>query len=104
VILLLVNHRQETIHDYSTMSYHRRSNVILLVPQVRAPEDEPRASFTLIQHVKIFDGVNDRQSPGQVLIENNLIKNIRANIQAPQGATVIDGGGQTLMPGRGYNY
>ena len=73
--------------------------VILLVPQVRAQEDAPKATYTLIQNVKIFDGVNDKLTPGIVLIENNLIKQVGDIKTAPEGTTVIDGGGRTLMPG-----
>jgi imidazolonepropionase-like amidohydrolase len=54
---------------------------------------------TLITIVNIFDGVNDGLVPGSVLIENNLITAVGANIKVPQGATVINGGGRTLMPG-----
>ena len=73
--------------------------VILLVPQVRAQEDAPKATYTLIQNVRIFDGVNNKLTPGNVLIENNLIKEVGAIETVPKGAIVIDGGGRTLMPG-----
>ncbi len=62
-----------------------------------AQEDEPKR--VLITNVNIFDGVNDGLKPGSVLIENNLIIAVGANIKVPQGTTVIDGGGRTLMPG-----
>lgn len=54
---------------------------------------------TLIKNVKIFDGIHDRLTPGQVLIENNLIKAVGADVSAPEGANVIDGLGKTLIPG-----
>jgi imidazolonepropionase-like amidohydrolase len=56
---------------------------------------------TLFVNVNVFDG----QSAGirknvSVLIEGSTIAEIKdGSIQAPQGATVIDGGGRTLMPG-----
>jgi imidazolonepropionase-like amidohydrolase len=62
-----------------------------------AQEDE--SERVLITNVNIFDGVNDGLKPGSVLIENNLIIAVGANIKVPQGTTVIDGGGRTLMPG-----
>jgi imidazolonepropionase-like amidohydrolase len=68
----------------------------LLAPSAWA-EDEPLPQ-TLITNVQIFDGVSDKLTPGSVLIEGNLIKEIGDSIAAPK-ATVIDGGGRTLMPG-----
>jgi len=65
--------------------------------RVDAQEEKP--SYTIIKNVNIFDGVHDRLTPGSVLIENNLIKSVGADVQAPKGATIIDGGGRTLMPG-----
>ena len=55
----------------------------------------------LITNVNIFDGRNDNLEEGRnVLVENNLIKTIsRGDISVGEGATVIDGGGRTLMPG-----
>ena len=59
------------------------------------------ASSTLIKNVNIFNGKDDKLISGQnVLVEDKLIKSISsAAIAAPAGATVIDGGGKTLMPG-----
>ncbi|MBO9453039.1 amidohydrolase family protein [Tropicibacter sp. R16_0] len=55
---------------------------------------------TLFVNVYVFDGVNEqRVENASVLIEGNLIKEISTEaIEAPD-ATVIDGGGHTLMPG-----
>ncbi len=47
---------------------------------------------------QVFDGVTDGRSAVDVLVQGNLIKQVGAGIDAP-GATVIDGGGRTLMPG-----
>ena len=74
-------------------------SLTLHVPQLRAQDDAPKASQTLIQNVRIFDGLNDRLTPGHVLIENNLIKSIGDIKSVPEGTKVIDGGGMTLMPG-----
>lgn len=53
-----------------------------------------------LQNVNIFDGESETLAMGMnVLIEDNKISKIGASIQAPAGATVIDGGGRTLMPG-----
>jgi imidazolonepropionase-like amidohydrolase len=69
----------------------------LLNAPARAQEEKP--TYTLITNVNVFDGVNDRLTPGAVLIENNLIKSVGANVKAPEGTTIIDGGRRTLMPG-----
>jgi imidazolonepropionase-like amidohydrolase len=54
----------------------------------------------LFTNVNVFDGKRDTLTTGQdVLIENNLIKQIGKNLKADGGATVIDGGRRTLMPG-----
>ncbi len=57
------------------------------------------ADQTLFTNVNVFDGTSDKLKSQDVLIEDNLIKQVDSNIDAPEGATVIDGGGRTLMPG-----
>ena len=48
----------------------------------------------------VFDGINEaRIENANVLIEGNLIKTVSADPIQADGATVIDGGGRTLMPG-----
>lgn len=57
----------------------------------------PRVLFT---NVNVFDGVNDGLVLGMnVLVEGNLITEVSAGSIRAGGATVIDGGGRTLMPG-----
>ena len=55
----------------------------------------------LITNVNIFDGKSDKLAEGMsVLVEGNLIKEVASStIQAGVDATIIDGGGRTLMPG-----
>jgi imidazolonepropionase-like amidohydrolase len=70
------------------------------IPFAGAQEkDEKAPTLILITNVKIFDGTNEKLVAGPVLIENNLIKAIGAGAKAPDGATVIDGGGRILTPG-----
>lgn len=70
---------------------------VLAAPLAAAQDVEPnRILFT---NVNVFDGVSDRLESQDVLIEGNLIKQVGRNIDAPEGVTVIDGGGHTLMPG-----
>ena len=62
-----------------------------------AQEDEK--TIILITNVKVWDGLSDKTINSDVLIENNKFKEIKYNIKAPRGATVIDGQGGTLIPG-----
>ena len=73
---------------------------VALAGSASAQEEKPKPQ-TLFNNVNIFDGKNDRLAEGMsVLVEGNLIKKIaKGNIEADTDATVIDGGGRTLMPG-----
>jgi len=63
----------------------------------QAQEEAP--SQTLFTNVNVFDGFADELAMNtDVLIEGNHIIEVGQGISAP-GATVIDGGGRTLMPG-----
>ncbi|MCP4408267.1 MAG: amidohydrolase family protein [Gammaproteobacteria bacterium] len=54
---------------------------------------------TLFINVHVFYGLNEeRLENANVLVDGNLIKEVSAGTNAP-GASVIDGGGRTLMPG-----
>jgi imidazolonepropionase-like amidohydrolase len=66
-------------------------------PWVSAQDET--ANQILLTNVQIFDGVNARRMAGNVLVEGNLIKQVSADTIDAPGATVIDGGGRTLMPG-----
>lgn len=58
------------------------------------------AQTTLIKNVNIFDGTSDKLFMNHdVLIEENLIKEIGIGLTAPDSARIIDGQGKTLMPG-----
>jgi imidazolonepropionase-like amidohydrolase len=61
--------------------------------------DGPAA--TLFVNVNVFDGKGSTiHKDVSVLVEGNAIAAIaKGRMKAPQGATVIDGGGRTLMPG-----
>ena len=64
---------------------------------VLAQDEAP--TQTLFTNVHIFDGVSEVRMAGNVLVEGNLIKQVSAEAINAPGATVIDGGGGTLMPG-----
>ncbi|QYK01660.1 metal-dependent hydrolase family protein [Shewanella psychrotolerans] len=60
-----------------------------------APEPQ-----TLITNVNVFDGVNeDLIKNANVLITGNLITRVSTENLTVEGATVINGGGRTLIPG-----
>ena len=65
-----------------------------------AADDAPPPQ-TLFKNVNVFNGTEDRLYENhQVLVEGNTIKAISAGeIETKSHATVIDGGGRTLMPG-----
>jgi imidazolonepropionase-like amidohydrolase len=72
---------------------------LLLVSPAVAQQDKPppRVLFT---NVHVFDGVNERRvENANVLVEGNMITAVSADPIQADGATVIDGGGRTLMPG-----
>jgi imidazolonepropionase-like amidohydrolase len=73
------------------------ASVAIVFSSLAIAQDEPKQ--TLFTNVQIFDGINDERMAGNVLVEDNMIKQISAEaIEAPS-ATVIDGDGRTLMPG-----
>jgi imidazolonepropionase-like amidohydrolase len=58
------------------------------------------AKITAIKAGKLIDTVNGKLLENQIiLIENNVIKAVGANIQIPNGATIIDLSNSTVMPG-----
>ncbi len=70
----------------------------LLLPRLGVGQIQPPR--ILITNVNIFDGMTDDLATGMnVLVEGNLIKTISSNAISAASATVIDGGGRTLMPG-----
>jgi len=67
------------------------------IAQAQDSEAPPQVLFT---NVHVFDGVNEnRLDNASVLVEGNLIKTVSTGAIDAPGATVIDGGGRTLMPG-----
>jgi imidazolonepropionase-like amidohydrolase len=53
----------------------------------------------LFTNVNVWDGSSKHLITANVLIENNLIKEVKANIQVTDSIKIIDGMGKTLMPG-----
>ncbi|MFY0628198.1 MAG: amidohydrolase family protein [Reichenbachiella sp.] len=71
--------------------------LVLLSSMTAFAQTEP--AVTLITNVKVWDGTSSKTKAVDVLIEGDKFKQIKANIKAPEGATVIDGQGGTLIPG-----
>jgi len=71
---------------------------LLLCAPAFAQDEAP--SQTLFTNVNIFDGVNPKLKMGMnVLVEGNMIKEVSSGAIDAPGATVVDGKGDTLMPG-----
>jgi imidazolonepropionase-like amidohydrolase len=71
----------------------------LSLPFVAASQDDAPNQI-LFTNVNVFDGHADELAMGMnVLVEDNLIKEISEESISAPGATVIDGGGRTLLPG-----
>jgi imidazolonepropionase-like amidohydrolase len=57
-------------------------------------------SAVLFKNVKVFDGKSDKLTAStSVLVVGNKIEKVGGDVAAPEKATIIDGGGRTLMPG-----
>jgi imidazolonepropionase-like amidohydrolase len=70
------------------------------IPMIPARARAQASTVTLITNVRVFDGKSDALTDAtSVLIEGNKINNIAPNLDAPQDALRIDGGGRVLMPG-----
>jgi imidazolonepropionase-like amidohydrolase len=67
------------------------------VPTTSVQAAEP--AMTLFKNVRVFNGTDAKLLDVDVLVVNNLIKEVSATEIQADGATVIDGGGRTLMPG-----
>jgi imidazolonepropionase-like amidohydrolase len=75
----------------------------IALPQAWAQDKKKEMpTLVLFSNVKVFNGVDDKLIKADVLVENNLIKQVSEEplaIIASSNATIIDGGGRTLMPG-----
>lgn len=74
--------------------------VLTLSGIMACAQDSKSLSQILITNATIFDGQNEKLTERMsVLIEGNKIKRIAKDIQAPEGAQVIDANRRTLIPG-----
>ena len=73
--------------------------LILFAAQFSFSQETEEPTKILFTNVMVWDGTGEKVISADVLVENNLIKQVKAGITAPDGATVIDGKGGTLTPG-----
>jgi imidazolonepropionase-like amidohydrolase len=90
------------------MSYSNRTRMIVLASAAicfslvtfAATAAEEAPARTLFTNVNVFDGKAERLAEGMnVLVVGNLIEAVSAEAIDAPGATQVDGGGRTLMPG-----
>ena len=75
------------------------ASIMLAISSIALAQDEAPAQ-TLFTNINVFDGHAEELAMGMnVLVEDNLIKQVSEGAINAPGATVIDGGGRTLMPG-----
>ncbi|MGI4759032.1 MAG: amidohydrolase family protein [Janthinobacterium lividum] len=64
------------------------------------PTSSPARTATVLHAARLLDVAAGRTiSPGEVLVEGNLIREVGKQVNHPAGAKVIDLGDTTLMPG-----
>ncbi len=74
--------------------------LVLITATPTLAKDTDTKPQTLFTNVNVFDGKNEQRiENANVLVEGNLIKTISTDLIEANDATVIDGGGRTLMPG-----
>ena len=73
--------------------------VFILSCSMALAQEKTQQAQILFQNVKVFNGTEDKLHDVDVLVEGNLITEVAKGAEAREGATVIDGGGRTLMPG-----
>ena len=81
----------------------RKSLATLLIaafvlPIGTAAQDEEEPVRTLFTNVMVWDGLAEGLTSADVLVEDNMIVGVGSGLSS-SGATVVDGGGRTLMPG-----
>ena len=74
--------------------------ILIVATQFSFSQESEVPTIVLFKNVNIFDGNNEQLiENSDVLIENNLIKKIGANLDTPVDATVIDSKGKWMIPG-----
>jgi imidazolonepropionase-like amidohydrolase len=80
-----------------------RPAVLFLWPAIavaQAPPADKPAVVTVIRAARLFDGNGDAtRAKGVVIVEGDRIKAVGSDLTAPEGATIVDLGDATLLPG-----
>jgi imidazolonepropionase-like amidohydrolase len=84
---------------YKKLSLIIAAILIIVVTQFSFSQETEEPSKVLFTNVNVWDGTGEKVISADVLVENNLIKQVGPNLTAPSGATVVDGNGGTLTPG-----
>jgi imidazolonepropionase-like amidohydrolase len=79
----------------------RRLAVLLVLSSAAASaQTPPAAEVTVLKAARLFDGKGDSATrDGVVIVEGGKIQAVGSGLAAPAGATVIDLGDATLLPG-----
>ena len=81
------------------VTYLFASGALLDTKPAISAEEKPPVQV-LFTNVNIFDGKSHKLAMDMnVLVEGNLIKKVGKGVKGRDDATVVDGGGNTLMPG-----
>ena len=68
--------------------------------EAQQPSSPAAEAVTVFRNVRVFNGTAAALSaPTTVVVRGSVIATIGGNAPTPTGATVIEGGGRTLMPG-----
>lgn len=74
--------------------------LLLVVSSAAVAQENVDTPPTLVTNVNVFDGVNEALiENANVVVEGNLIKQVSTDAIEASGATIIDGGGRTMIPG-----
>jgi imidazolonepropionase-like amidohydrolase len=74
--------------------------ILIIFCSLNSYAQDKEKTLVLFTNATVFDGVNEKlMTDTDVLVEDNLIKQIGKNIKAPKNAEVIDIAGKTLIPG-----
>ncbi|MEP6995249.1 MAG: amidohydrolase family protein [Acidobacteriota bacterium] len=83
-----------------TLAFAVALSSVLCVPAAAQPTPTPPPAVTVLKAARVFDGRSDAAvSGGMVVVEGSKITAVGANLPVPAGATVIDLGDATLLPG-----
>ena len=73
--------------------------IAVLMINLSWAQDQEESTYVLITNVSVWDGTSDKTVAADVLVEDNKIKEVGSDIEAPDGAVIIDGKGGYVTPG-----